>query len=895
MIALLLPLALAQPWIEVVDGPLTHDEHDRLLEDAAGRAPRWAGHVGIHVRQADGSVVPAEQVLPKLDAVPDKEAAPPPGAPVDHPGRTDGTLSGRAVYLSQCHGWLYFNSLGRFSTQRGNVYDTVEDFHNPEGADQYLARYLENAGAAVFTVRERGLIAEIATVDDGDPGYTETGTGFSDGPAGFLDDPPWAYGEDPFDFGTTRTFPADGGAVARWSVDVPVAGTYPLYVSWDGDSAHAPDAHYRITHPGGVIDRRFDQRVHGATWQYVETLWLPEGEGRVVVELLGDSETPGSTLSADAVRIGGGTGDVLRSGQVTDRPRWEDGGILATQWNSAPTSVYDPSSDGNGSDPSSRSRWADWEHPAGEDAVYLSWHSNAGGGTGTSTYTYEGSYGSGTEGSWELGDLLQEELVAAIRSEWDPAWTSRGHKTAAFSEVSPAHNNEMPAALVELAFHDHPSDVELLKDPAFRRDASRAMARAIVRYFHERDGTSPTFPPEPPVGVSVLHDPDGQLVARWSDGPTGAPFGDPATGWRVQLSADGRSWSNGIDTDARELALPVALGDTVFVRVSARNAGGISFPSEVLGGRRSPDGSAPALVVPAFDRLETSLLPWEDIGGSVGAVRRGDLQHVNPFDGVVAHGQAISDAGWYWESASDEALPDLEPGGWPLIVWAAGEDSTRDESFSTTQQTWVRSHRAAGGALWSSGSEVLWDLDHRGSESDRSFAEEVLGATMASDDSDDTTVTGEALWAGIRLDFGWEYGATYPVEYPDVLETDRSPVARYGTGGVAAALGDGVLHLGFPFETIGSPDARGLAAAAALPALVPDYEPPELPVDDEPGADSGDGGDTDTQPDPDTPPPAGPTPRDGCGCTTPTPTGTAGALLAGLLAWARRRRVRLAD
>ena len=898
MLALLVPAALALPWIEVVEGPLTHDEHDALLEDAAGRAPDHADSVVIGVRLPDGRVVPAEQTLPKLPAVPDKQPVeagggppPPPGSPVDHPGETPGSLSGKAVYLSQCHGWLYSSSLGRFSTQRGNLYDTVEDLHNPEGADQYLTRYLENAGAAVFTVRERGLIDEMVVVDDGDPGYSERGVGFSAGPEGYLHDPPWAYGEDPFDFGTTRVFPATAGAAASWTVDVPVAGPWPIYVSWEGDPGHAPDAHYRITHPGGSIDRTFDQRVHGATWQYVETLDLPAGPAGLTIELLADSAVAGATLSADAVRIGGGLGDVLRGGGTTGRPRWEDGGILATQWNSAPSTVYDPSADGNGSDPSSRSRWADWEHPSGEDAVFVSWHSNAGGGTGTSTYTYEGSRGPATEGSWELGDLLQEELVSAIRTQWDAGWTSRGHRTAAFSEVNPAHNDEMPAALIELAFHDHAVDVELLKDPAFRRDASRAMARAIIRYYAERDGHTAVFPPEPPEAVSVLHDPDGALVARWSDGPRGAPWGDAPTGWRVQTSADGRSWSNGIDTDARALALPVAVGDTLYVRVSALNDGGISFPSEVLGGRRSPDGTAAALIVPAFDRLETSLLPWGDVGGAVGVVRRGDLRHVNRFDGVVAHGAAISAAGWYWESASDEAMDTLGPAGWPLLVWAAGEESTRDESLSDAQQAWVRAHVDAGGALWSSGSEVLWDLDHRGTAADRAFASEILGAAMAADDSLSTAVQGEDIWAGLALDFGWEHADTLPVEYPDVLETARTPIARYATGGVAAALGEGVLHMGFPFETIADPAARDAAAAAALPALVPDHTPPELPDGGDTGApDEGDsGGDTATPDGSGGAPPPGGGPRGGCGCAAPI--GAPLPLLAGvgLLALARRR------
>jgi uncharacterized protein (TIGR03382 family) len=129
------------------------------------------------------------------------------------------------------------------------------------------------------------------------------------------------------------------------------------------------------------------------------------------------------------------------------------------------------------------------------------------------------------------------------------------------------------------------------------------------------------------------------------------------------------------------------------------------------------------------------------------------------------------------------------------------------------------------------------------------------------------------------------------VEYPDVLETTRTPLARYGSGGVAAALGERVLHLGFPFETIGDPAARTAAAEAALPALVPDYTPPEL-HGDEGGTDSGDpdapggtGGDTEA------PPPAGGGGEErGCGCATPAGPGTASLALLGLLAWARRRR-----
>ena len=90
----------------------------------------------------------------------------------------------------------------------------------------------------------------------------------------------------------------------------------------------------------------------------------------------------------------------------------EESAVLYTQFNGAPSSVYDPYGDGNGSDPSARSRWAAWEHPTGEDAVYLSWHSNAGGGTGTDTF-YDSS--GPVAGSADLASFVHNRVIDGIR------------------------------------------------------------------------------------------------------------------------------------------------------------------------------------------------------------------------------------------------------------------------------------------------------------------------------------------------------------------------------------------------------------------------------------------------------------------------------------------------
>ncbi len=819
------------------------------LEAAAGQSPATAESVVLMARLSDGSLVPAETLLPverPLPPDPDLswEPPPPPSGPgVDHPGPGQGALSGKTIYISQCHGWIWYESLGRFSTQRGELFDTVEDFHNPEGADAYLVRYLENAGAMVVTARERDHNPEMVIVDDGDPDYVEDGAGFADGPAGFGPATSYPYGSNPFALGSTRRFPDGTGASVTWSLSVPTDGEYAIYVSYDAASDQSREAHYRITHPGGVIDRHVDQRVHGSTWVYLEQMWLPAGSDTLTVELLGDGAA-GEYLSADAVRIGGGMGDVTRFSTNTGRPRWEEGALLATQWYGAPTSAYDAYGDGIGYDPSARSRYAAWRSPAGEDAVYLSWHSNAGGGTGTSTYTYEGSSGPAVVGSTDFAELVQGELVSSIRALWDSGWSDRGTRTAAFAETSPYSNPDMPAILVELAFHDHEVDVELLKHPRFRKDASRAMLRGIVRYFAERDGTSAAFLPEPPEGLSVRNDGEGNLVATWTDGASGAPYGDAPTAWRVYTSADGRSWDNGTDVSTREYVVPGDPGEAVYVRVTATNTGGESFPTEVMGARRMPADLPPVLVVAAFDRLDVNLLPWEYDVPALGDLKRMNIQsRTNPFDGVGRHGRAIVSAGWYFDAIADERLPDVDLSKYRAVVWITGEESTFDESFSTAQQATLRAYVEGGGTMWVSGAEILWDLDYLGTSDDQAFAADILGAGMEEDDADVYTAVGTGILDGLTMNFDEASGAQYDVEWPDVLSSSREVIATYTSGGAAAVLGDGVAMFGFPVETIGDEDVRASVAGAVLAALVPDWEPPDLstPSDDGGGTGGADG------------------------------------------------------
>jgi MYXO-CTERM domain-containing protein len=233
------------------------------------------------------------------------------------------------------------------------------------------------------------------------------------------------------------------------------------------------------------------------------------------------------------------------------------------------------------------------------------------------------------------------------------------------------------------------------------------------------------------------------------------------------------------------------------------------------------------LVVSAFDRLQGSNLVWEEVP-TLDWVVRMPLERVNGFDTTAAAGRAIGAAGWYFDSISDERLSELDLSDYGLIIWSAGQESTEDETFSAEQQAIVRDFVAGGGALFVSGSEVLWDLDARGDSSDQAFAAEVLSAGMASDDAGTTIATGSELLSGIILDFGEADGAPYPVNYPDVLDSSAMVIATYEDGSAAAILHDSGALFGFPFECIGSSQAQEEVMALLLPELLPDYDPPEL-------------------------------------------------------------------
>jgi N-acetylmuramoyl-L-alanine amidase len=775
----------------------------------------------------DGTFVPLASFLPDVPA-PRKETGSGgvlDGAvtyvgqpPASGQGQPQGALTGKTIYVSAGHGWQWNDTLNTWRTQRPPyptspyVGPIIEDHNNAEVVNQYLLQYLWNAGAMVIPVRERDMNSAEVVVDGSSlapgTGYSETGT-WATGSSGGYQDGSYRYATSVAGAPTATTV---------WTATLPADGQYAVYVWYRPGSNRVPDALYAIHHAGGETTVAVDQRYHGDTWHYVGTYGFRAGE-EARVTLSNESTVAGLAVIADAVRFGGGTFSSLSGIQTTatfppNEPWWEVAAFYYTQkmgMDQAPGDV------------TARPIYARWEHAGtGDDAVYVSWHTNGYSGyqwdhSGTESYVHNGEWLPRTEGSLELQNAIHAELVNDIRAGWDAGWVDRGKKQANLGEVRELWDDDptvrMPGVLVEVAYHDHPGDTDALKEPTFEMLAARAMLQGIVKYFEQRDGVDLKLPPEPPTRLAVRNVGSGAVRVSWQPSPTDAIglVGDAATGYRVYTSTDAIGWSNGVAVAGTTVYTLTGFspGQLVFVRVAATNAGGESFPTEVLGVRvRSDPG---VLVVSGFDRLNrTMVIPETD--PTEGDNVRMFLARMNSYDYVVQHGQAIA---YGFDSASNEAVIDgaVSLAQYDMVDWILGEESNPDKTLDATERGLLMSYLDGGGALFISGAEIGWHLDYVGD--DPFFYNNYLHADYAGDDAGTYQVTSSSsssIFWGLPS-FRFDAPGMYDPDYPDQLTpygAGSTAALSYqgGLGGTAAVQYDGgcerVVYFGFPFETIHS-------------------------------------------------------------------------------------------
>jgi N-acetylmuramoyl-L-alanine amidase len=749
---------------------------------------------------------------------------------VDVGTQPDGGLSGKVTYIHAGHGYTADNlGSGAWSFQRPNLLGMVEDLGNVDQMT-FLADYLFRAGATVVPLRPVGHQTNEVVMDNDDPGVTFFGS-WSNSTAGtYFGD----AGDVPYRFASTSS---SESAYARYQPTISEAGFYPVYAWTRYGSDRASDQLYRVHHSGGATEVTVNHRQVGNGLVYLGTYHFESGtDGYVDISNL--SADAGNVVIADMIRFGNGIGDIDRGGGVSGLAREDEAGLYWVKWHvdrsqGIPDSEYRATSNDRDATVSLSPRYAEYMNREQEgplsDRVFVSFHSNAGGGRGVlGLYNGNNDPDTATPNQFLLANTLGQEInndLVAQNGQFEHNWFNRGSGVTLdrgdieFGEINNLRiNDEFDATIMETGFHDNQLDAELLRDPRVRDALARATYQGMIKYFRAVDGntTPATALPSPVVGVHANSNASGSVTVSWAPPIANSHAGDAASGYQIYASVNGYGFDGGTFVAGGSTATATLTGYDAdvphYFKIVAVNAGGESLGSEVVS-TLPGGGLKQVLIVNGFDRIDRNLDPKQ--AGLSPPVDRVRPRESNSRDYVVQVASAIHSAapGVHVDSASNEAILSgaVNLADYHSVVWILGEESTADDTFNASEQTKVEQFIAGGGNLFLSGAEIAWDLDQQ--NNGRAFFENTLQGNFAADDANTYSVAG--IGGGIfdGLGFSFDDGTLfYDTEFPDVINPQAGAQAALsyvgGTGGNAAIQAPGVggrgriVMLGFPFETI---------------------------------------------------------------------------------------------
>lgn len=552
------------------------------------------------------------------------------------PYQSDLALYNTNIALWHSHGWYYEPSLNRWEWQRARIFQTVEDIYPLSYTLPFLIPMLENAGANVFVPRERDWqINEVVVDNDGSTAgslyiapenieESEIGSGFGPGHPPYVD-------ENPFRLGSYQSMESERKATAsfQWIPEIPEGGEYAVYISYHASPGNVDDAIYRVNHKGGVTEFSVNQQMGGGTWIYLGRFSFEKGihpeNGKVV--LINEGAKRGRIVTADAVKFGGGMGNISRNGMTSMRPRYQEGARYYLQYAGMPDSLVWKLNDSNdyNDDYQGRGEWVNYlvGSPSGPKVnrrakglgipvdLSLAFHTDAGltdndtvvGTLGIYSTAYDrGAFPSGMSkmANRDLTDLIQSQIVEDLRASYDPAWTRRGLWDKGYSE---AFRPNVPSMLLELFSHQNFLDMRFGQEPMFRFHVSRAIYKGMLKFLQVQYGISYQVQPLPVDHFTARISQDSAIVLQWK--AVSDPLEPEAEAERyvVYTRINEGGFDNGTPVENPVFILDRVYPDSVYsFKVTALNGGGESFPSEELSVCLTREAKGTIAIISAFDR-----------------------------------------------------------------------------------------------------------------------------------------------------------------------------------------------------------------------------------------------------------------------------------------------------
>ena len=580
--------------------------------------------------------------------------------PLDDTRHPTKGLDGKIIAMWQSHGWYFEQKANRWQWQRARIFQTVEDLYTQSFVMPFLMPMLENAGAYVMSPRERDInTVEIIVDNDGSAAaanYTETNAdnAWTEGGIGFKHDCTSYEGFDnPFKHGTFRkieTTKSGKTAKATWSATIPQAGKYAVYVSYATLPNSANDATYTIHSAEGDRAFRVNQTMGGSTWIYLGHFYFDRGE-QTIVELTNHSQHKNAVITADAVKIGGGMGNIARRANdealanvrssesdkpaevvklrvksentVSGYPRFTEAARYWLQWAGIPDSIYSPSNGANDytDDYRCRGLWVNYlaggsktlPHQQGLNIpvdLSFAFHSDAGTTMDNTTigtlgiYSTAGdTYANGTDrfNSHKLTDYVLTNITNDVRTQFDSSWTRRGMWDKSYFE---ARVPEVPAMLLELLSHQNLADMRYGLDPSFRFTVSRAIYKGIAEFFADVEGRNDyQIQPLPVNSFAIAQTAERSFKLSWKPTVDEQCSRAEAKSYIVFERIGDSGFRQIATTDGTEYAVEINDNLIHSYQIVARNDGGNSFPSETLALAVAPDSKGTVAIVNGFTRI----------------------------------------------------------------------------------------------------------------------------------------------------------------------------------------------------------------------------------------------------------------------------------------------------
>lgn len=547
-------------------------------------------------------------------------------------------LQNRHIALWQSHGLYYAQTAHRWEWQRARMFGTVEDLFTQSFVLPYLTPMLENAGATILIPRERDTqIHEIIIDNDrSTPGseYKELDgeKAWSDGEkAGFGHiQATYTNGENPFTQGTYRqtvTQRKGKESLIEWIPEIPESGNYAVYASYQSFPNSTEQALYTIHHAGGETTIAVNQTMGGGTWIYLGNFkFTAHEQAHERIVLTNQSNKSGKIITADAIKIGGGMGNIARSplespypieAETSGYPRFTEAARYWLQWAGIPDSIYSKSAFRNDyqDDIYARPQWVNYlkEQTHIPIDMAFAFHSDAGTTPDDSIIGTLGIYMSKSndgiytnrksrEIARDLTDMIQTQILSDVRKVYNPQWSRRGMWNQSYIE---ARIPDVPTMLLELLSHQNFADMRYGLDPRFRFLICRAIYKGMLRYICFQNKQEPIVQPLPPDRLYTELVETNKVRIGWKAVQDTLEESASPTAYILYSRKDSGGFDNGTLVKGEEIILPIETGIIHSYKVAAVNKGGISFPSEIVSVYRSPKGEKDktVLIVNGFDRI----------------------------------------------------------------------------------------------------------------------------------------------------------------------------------------------------------------------------------------------------------------------------------------------------